>query len=26
VYPFKGDGERAIVAFDVILPNTQFVF
>ncbi|MGH8280466.1 MAG: putative 2OG-Fe(II) oxygenase [Gammaproteobacteria bacterium] len=26
VYPFKGDGERAIVAFDVILRTTQFVF
>jgi uncharacterized protein (TIGR02466 family) len=26
VYPFKGGGERAIVAFDVILQNTQFVF
>jgi len=26
VYPFKGPGERAIVAFDVILQSTQFVF
>ncbi len=26
VYPFKGDGDRAIIAFDVILSNTQFVF
>ncbi|HVA55159.1 MAG TPA: putative 2OG-Fe(II) oxygenase [Gammaproteobacteria bacterium] len=26
VYPFKGDGDRAIIAFDVILRNTQFVF
>ena len=26
VYPFKGDGDRAIIAFDVILQNTQFVF
>ena len=26
VYPFKGGGDRAIIAFDVILKNTQFVF
>lgn len=26
VYPFKGEGERAIVAFDVLLQTTQFVF
>ncbi|MGB9428741.1 MAG: putative 2OG-Fe(II) oxygenase [Gammaproteobacteria bacterium] len=26
VYPFKGDGERAIIAFDVIKQATQFVF
>ncbi|MBU6470773.1 MAG: hypothetical protein KGL00_02840 [Gammaproteobacteria bacterium] len=26
VYPFKGDGERAILAFDVLLQTTQFVF
>lgn len=26
VYPFKGAGERAIVAFDVLLQTTQFVF
>ncbi|HEX2668469.1 MAG TPA: putative 2OG-Fe(II) oxygenase [Gammaproteobacteria bacterium] len=26
VYPFRGEGERCIVAFDVIVQNTQFVF
>ena len=26
VYPFRGAGERAIVAFDVILQTTQFIF
>lgn len=26
VYPFKGEGERAIIAFDVIMQATQFVF
>ncbi len=26
VYPFRGEGDRAIIAFDVILQNTQFVF
>jgi uncharacterized protein (TIGR02466 family) len=26
VYPFKGEGDRVIIAFDVILQNTQFVF
>ncbi|MDE2234097.1 MAG: hypothetical protein KGK44_00940 [Gammaproteobacteria bacterium] len=26
VYPFKGSGDRAIIAFDVILQNTQFIF
>lgn len=26
VYPFKGDGDRAIVAFDAVLQTTQFVF
>ena len=26
VYQFKGDGARAIIAFDVVLQNTQFVF
>lgn len=26
VYPFKGGGERAIIAFDVILQTTRFVF
>jgi hypothetical protein len=26
VYPFKGDGQRAIIAFDIIKQVTQFVF
>jgi uncharacterized protein (TIGR02466 family) len=26
VYPFRGAGERVIVAFDVLIQNTQFVF
>lgn len=26
VYPFKGGGDRAIVAFDVLMQTTQFVF
>jgi uncharacterized protein (TIGR02466 family) len=26
VYPFRGDGERCIVAFDVLVQNTQFVY
>jgi len=26
VYPFRGAGERCIVAFDVLIQNTQFVF
>jgi uncharacterized protein (TIGR02466 family) len=26
VYPFRGEGERCIVAFDVLVQNTQFVF
>lgn len=26
VYPFKGDGQRSIIAFDVIKQHTQFVF
>lgn len=26
VYPFRGAGERVIVAFDAIIQNTQFVF
>lgn len=26
VYPFRGEGERCIVAFDVLIQNTQFVF
>ena len=26
VYPFRGEGERCIVAFDVVVQNTQFVF
>lgn len=26
VYPFRGGGDRAIIAFDVLLQTTQFVF
>jgi uncharacterized protein (TIGR02466 family) len=26
VYPFRGEGERCIVAFDVLIQSTQFVF
>jgi uncharacterized protein (TIGR02466 family) len=26
VYPFKGDGDRIIIAFDVVMQNTQFIF
>jgi uncharacterized protein (TIGR02466 family) len=26
VYPFRGEGERCIVAFDVLIQNTQFIF
>ena len=26
VYPFRGEGERCIVAFDVLLQTTQFIF